>query len=62
MAFKVALLGLNVPEPPVQIPVVVGPDTIPERTAVALFLQADKSTPAFTVGGFVKLIKTLSVT
>ena len=27
-----------------------------------LFLQTDKSKPAFTVGGFVKLITTLSVT
>ena len=62
VAFNAALFGLKVPEPPVHTPVVVLPDTIPERTAEELFLHAIKSTPAFTEGGFVKLIKTLSLT
>ena len=54
------LLGLKDPDAPLQMPVVVGPDTKPESTAVALFLHAVKFGPAFTVGAFVKLIITLS--
>ena len=56
MEFKTELLGLKVPNPPVQTPVDVGPETKPERTVAALFLQEDKSIPAFTEGAFVKLI------
>ena len=42
VGFKDVLLGENVPVPPAQIPVVVGPDTMPERDAFALFLQENK--------------------
>ena len=50
------LLGLNVPVPPLQIPEEVGPVTKPERAANGLFLQTDKSKPAFETGAGVKLI------
>jgi hypothetical protein len=50
VAFKSVLLGVKVPEPLDQMPVVVGPDTTPERTDDALFLQDDRSVPAFTSG------------
>ena len=56
------MLGLNEPEPPDQIPVVVGPDTTPDKTEFILFLQTDKFNPAFTTGALVMLIITLSVT
>jgi hypothetical protein len=62
VAFKTDELGEKVPVPPDQIPVVVGPDTIPERTLYALFLQENKSIPAFTEGAVVNTIKTLSFT
>ena len=39
MAVKDELFGLNVPDPPAQTPVVVGPDTNPESVVDALFLQ-----------------------
>jgi hypothetical protein len=54
--FKLMLLGLNVPVPPLQIPEEVGPVTKPEREVVGLFLQTDKSNPASTIGGGVKFI------
>jgi len=54
------LLGLNVPNPPLQIPVDVGPPTAPDNTVATLFLQIDKSKPASTNGPLVKLIRTVS--
>ena len=62
MAVRTELLGLKDPEPPDQIPVVVPPDTDPERTETILFLQENKSIPAFTDGAVVNTIKTLSFT
>jgi hypothetical protein len=53
VAVKTVLLGLKVPEPPVQIPVVVAPDTVPERTVDGLFLHELTFRPAFTTGEFV---------
>ena len=37
VAFNVVLFGEYVPVPPAHIPVVVGPETIPERMLVGLF-------------------------
>jgi len=50
------LLGLNDPETPLQIPVVVGPVTNPETVAEALFWQTVMLVPALTIGALVKLI------
>jgi hypothetical protein len=47
------LFGLKVPAPPVQIPVVVAPATVPVRIDAALFLQEVIFKPAFTRGEFV---------
>ena len=62
MALSVVLLGVKVPVPPAQIPVVVAPETVPESTVVGLFLQDNKSSPAFTAGALVKVTKRLSFT
>jgi len=53
---------LNDPFAPLQIPVVVGPLTIPDKEIAALFLQTFKFSPAFTVGALVKFITTVSFT
>ena len=55
------LLGVNVPVPPLQIPVVVAPEIVPDNTVAKLFLQIFLSVPAFTVGGFVKITIILSL-
>ena len=52
------LLGLKVPAPPVQIPVVVVPETTPDRAVPALFLQEETSKPALTIGALLNIIKT----
>ena len=62
IAFKLVLLGVNVPVPLDQIPVVVVPDTTPERAVAALFLQEDKSIPALTTGALLIIIITWSTT
>ena len=49
------------PVPPLQIPVVVAPETVPERTELILFLQTLKSIPALTIGELVKTIVMLSL-
>ena len=54
------LFGVNVPVPPDQIPVVVGPDITPERTVAMLFLQVVILIPAFTLGELVKTTIKLS--
>ena len=54
--------GLKLPDPPPQIPVVVGPPTEPESTVFALFLQEYKFTPGVTDGVAVKRILTVSMT
>ena len=60
VAFKSVLFGVNVPVPPDQIPVLLPPDTVPERTDEGLFLQALRFTPAFTSGDGVNVIFTVS--
>ena len=56
------MLGLNVPAPPDHEPVVVGPPTTPDKTVAILFLQIDKSGPAFTDGALVNVTVRLSFT
>ena len=56
------LFGLNDPLAPLQIPVVVMPETNPDNETAALFLQAIKFNPAFTVGAFEKLMINVSFT
>ena len=46
VGFKEVLLGVNVPEPPAQIPVVVGPLIEPDKIELGLFIQVNKSIPA----------------
>ena len=53
---------MKVPEPPDQIPVVVGPETTPDKAVLILFAQVNKSNPALTAGAFVKVILTVSFT
>ena len=53
VAVSAVLFGLNVPAPPVQIPEVVGPETVPVSTEAGLFLQDEILSPAFEVGGVV---------
>ena len=48
--------------PPDHIPLVVGPPITPDNTAEALFLQIEKSKPAFTLGALVNVIVRLSFT
>ena len=48
------MFGENVPVPPDQIPVEVGPEIVPVRAERALFLHTEKFEPAFTIGGEVK--------
>ena len=50
------LFGEKVPVPPLQIPVVVVPETIPDKAVAALFLQDERSRPALTVGALLKII------
>ncbi|MBK6985064.1 MAG: hypothetical protein IPH32_10075 [Bacteroidetes bacterium] len=55
------MFGVNVPVPPLQIPVVVGPDITPAKTVAELFLHVEILTPAFTEGDGVKNTVTLSL-
>ena len=50
------LLGVKEPAPPDQIPVVVGPETVPDKTVSGLFLQVDRFTPALVIGALVYII------
>ncbi len=50
MAFNVVLLGLKVPAPPVHIPVVEPPVTLPDRLMSGLLAQTVSSGPASTIG------------
>jgi len=58
--FNAALFGLKDPAAPLQIPVVVGPVTKPDKDMAALFLQTVKLKPASTAGALVKLITSAS--
>ena len=56
------MLGLKEPAPPLQIPVAVAPETVPDITEAGLFLQEVKLRPALTKGEGVKLITKSSLT
>jgi hypothetical protein len=60
--FNVALFGVNVPVPPAQIPVDVGPVTDPESEEMGLLLHTVIFEPAATIGAPVKVTKILSLT
>src|SRR5690606_37242727 len=54
-AFRVVLLGLKLPAPPLQMPP-VAPEMLPFRFIAGALAHTEASVPAFTIGARVKVM------